>query len=309
MSKIIRNNDKVTKYNNKVIKFTNPIYNVIVSPSQNGSVDATPVSGIFGTVVTLSNTPDTNYILDRYELTGSSLITSNTFQIKRQDVTVQGIFKLNILSQLDFLYQAKDLTSTGIPNKATNSTYGEYRKAGTLTSNGTGAACYLTNGNSDNNYLYIDLTTDQLNAMKATNSTYTFFCRVMQTSNGMGGVFSWRKNNNGSAYIYMIRAYNQQLQLHTTQGYDCGSNFSLATDRVYKIVINGSSFIAYNLDNNTTYSLNYSTNRNMGTKMTSFFAGDSESDLSRFYAVAGISRATTNEEDNVIKNILMNQSA
>lgn len=309
MSKIIRNNDKVTKYNNKVIKFTNHIYNVIVSPSQNGSVDATPVSGIYGTIVTLSNTPDTNYILDRYELTGSSLITSNTFTIKKQDVTVQGIFKLNILSQLDFLYQAKDLTSTGIPNKATNSTYGEYKMAGTLTSNGSGASCYLTNGNSDSNYLYIDLTDAQLNAMKATNSTYTFFCRVMQTSNGTGGVFSWRKNNNESAYIYMIRAHNQQLQIHTSTGYSCGSNFSLAVDRVYKIVINGSSFNAYNLDDNSTYSLNYDTTRYMGTKMTSFFAGITESGLSRFYAVAGISRVTTNEEDIEIKNILMNQSA
>lgn len=308
MSNIIRNNDKVTKYNNKVIKFTNHIYNVIVSPSQNGSVVATPVSGSFGNIVTLSNTPDTNYILDRYELTGSSLITSNTFPIKKQDVTVKGIFKLNILSQLDFLYQAKDLTSTGIPNKATNSTYGEYKKAGTLTSNGSGASCYLTNGSSDKNYLYIDLTTEQLNAMKATNTTYTFFCRVMQTANGIGGVFSWRKNKSDD-YIYMIRAHNKQLQLHSTNGYDCGSNFSLTTDIVYKIVINGSSFIAYNLDNNTTYTLNYSTNRKMGTRMTSFFAGSDESILSRFYAVAGIARATTNEEDNDIKNIIMNQSA
>lgn len=309
MSKIIRNNDKVTKYNNKIIKFTNPIYNVIVNPSQNGSVEATPNSGSFGTIITLSNTPDTNYELDRYELTGASLITSNTFSIKKQNVTVQGIFKLNILGQLDFLYQAKDLTSTGIPNKAINSTYGEYKKAGTLTSNGSGASCYLTNGNSDSNYLYIDLTTDQLNAMKATNSTYTFFCRVMQTANGLGGVFSWRKNNNSKAYIYMIRADNQQLQIHTKTGYNCGSNFSLATDRVYKIVINGSSFIAYNLDDSSTYSLTYSTYRNMGTKMTSFFAGTFESALSRFYAVAGIARATTNEEDAEIKNILMNQSA
>ena len=213
------------------------------------------------------------------------------------------------LPNMDFIYQAKDLTSTGIPNKAANSTYGEYKKAGTLTSNGSGASCYLTNGSSDSNYLYIDLTNAQLNAMKATNSTYTFFCRVMQTSNGMGGVFSWRKNNNGSAYIYMIRANNQQLQIHTSTGNNCGSNFSLATDRVYKIVVNGSSFIAYNLDNNTTYSLNYSTTRNMGTKMTSFFAGDTESALSRFYAVAGVARATTANEDAIIKQVLMNQSA
>lgn len=213
-------------------------------------------------------------------------------------------------SDMDFIYLAKDFDSTKIPNKVQGSTFGDYLKSGTLVSNGTGAACYLTNSNNGSNYLYNDLTTAQLNAMKAVSSTYTYFIRCMQTSsdNGIGGILSWRYNNGGNdTYIYMIRAYQQQLQLHTTSGNQCGSNFSLTTDRVYKVVINGSSFKAYNLDNNAEYSLTYSTNRSMGSQMRTFWAGNNEYNLSRFYACAGIARATTDEEDAQIKAYLMSQ--
>jgi hypothetical protein len=130
----------------------------------------------------------------------------------------------------------------------------------------------------------------------------------LSSDTGTGGILSWRYNNGGNdTYIYMIRAYQQQLQLHTTQGYNCGSDFSLTTDRVYKVVINGSSLKAYNLDNNAEYSLTYSTNRSMGSQVRTFWAGDYEYNLTRFYALAGIPRATTPEEDVAIKDLLMSQ--
>jgi len=214
-------------------------------------------------------------------------------------------------ADMDFIYQAKDLDSSKIPNKVQGSTFGDYLKSGTLTSNYTGAACYLTNANNGSNYLYKDLTSAQLDAMKAVSSTYTYFIRCMQLTGdtGMGGILSWRYNGgSNNTYIYMIRAYQQQLQIHTSSGNQCGSNFSLTIDRVYKVVINGSSFKAYNLDNNAEYSLTYSTNRSMGSQMRTFWAGSDEYNLTRFYAIAGIPRATTTEEDTKIKNILMNQS-
>lgn len=211
-------------------------------------------------------------------------------------------------SDMDFIYFASSFDGSKIPNSAPNSTFGDYLKQGTLTLNGSGASAYLTNGLSTSNYLYKDLTTAELNAQKATNSTYTFFIRVMQDQSEMGGIVSWR---NGNSYIYMIRGYQQQLQLHTTTGYNCGSDFLLTTDRVYKVVINGSSFKAYNLDNNAEYSLTYSTDRTMTSKMVTFNAdlgGNTEAKLSRFYALAGIPRATTAEEDANIKYALMNQT-
>lgn len=212
-------------------------------------------------------------------------------------------------SDMDFIYQAKDFDGSKIPNKAPNSTFGDYLEYGTLTLNGTGANSYLSNGNSDANYLYKNLTTAELNNIKAVNNTYTFFIRVMQTTSGTGAIACCRQND---GYIYMIRSDYTQLQIHTTTGYNCGTDFTLTTDRVYKVVINGASFKAYNLDNNAEYSVTYSTNRNMGTKLTTFNAGNNgvgESVLDRFYAMAGIPRATTAEEDALIKQTLMNQSA
>lgn len=212
-------------------------------------------------------------------------------------------------NDIDFIYQAKDFDGSKIPNKAPNSTFGDYLKYGTLTLNGSGANAYLTNGLTGSNYLYKDLTTTELNNMKAVSSTYTFFFRVLQEQSGMGGIISWR---NGSSYIYMIRAYNYQVQIHTNTGTDLGDNFRLDTDRVYKVVVNGSSFKAYNLDNNAEYSLTYSTNRTMTSRMATFAADLSisiEASLSRFYAIAGIPRATTSEEDQILRNCLTNQSA
>ena len=219
---------------------------------------------------------------------------------------------LSIPHDMDFIYQAKDLNGSKIPNKAPNSTFGDYLVSGTLTSEGSGANTYLMNMNQANNFLYKDLTTDQLNKMKAVDSTYTYFIRCVQlpSDTGMGGILSWRYNGGiTTTYKYMIRAYNQQLQIHTDTGHQCGSNFSLTTDRIYKVVVNGSSFMAYNLDNNAEYSLTYSTTRSMGSQMRTFWAGTNEYNLTRFYALAGIPRATTASEDAIIKQVLMNQSA
>lgn len=209
-------------------------------------------------------------------------------------------------ADMDFIYLAKDFDGTKITNKAVNSTFGDYLANGTLTINGSGSTCYLSNDRIDSNYLYKDLTNDELNKIKAIDTTYTWFIRVYNEGNGVGGIFSTRMNG---GYIYMIRNNSTQLQIHTGGGYNCGSDFLLNVDRVYKVTINGASFQAKNLDTNAVYNLNSSTNRSMGTKMTTFNAGfSSESKLDRFYGLAGIARATTDAEDTVIKNILMNQS-
>lgn len=209
-------------------------------------------------------------------------------------------------SDMDFIYFANDFDGSKIVNAAPNSTFGDYLESGTLTKNGSGSSCYLSKGNS-NSYLYKDLTTAQLNNIKAVNNTYSFFIRMMQdTSSSIGGVMSCRLNG---GYIYMLRCNNQQLQIHTTTGTDLGSNFSMAIDRVYKVVVNNSSFQAFNLNTSATYSLTFTGGREMGSTMTSFHAGYSgEMGLDKFYAFAGIPRATTAEEDEIIKTVMMNQS-
>lgn len=207
---------------------------------------------------------------------------------------------------MDFIYQAKDFDGTKIPNKALNSTFGDYLQQGTLTLNGTGSTCYLSNNLNDNNYLYKILTNDELNKIKAINSAYTWFIRVTANNSGIGGIMSTRSVGN---YNYMIRSYNGLLQIHTSSGTTI-SGFTLTSEYVYKVVINGSTFYAKNLVTGDEYSFTYGTNRSMGNEMRTFNAGFSrESKLDAFYAMAGIARETTNEEDEVIKNILLQQSA
>lgn len=213
-----------------------------------------------------------------------------------------------IPSDMDFVYLAKDFDGRKIPNKAVNSTFGDYIKYGTLTVNNSGASCYLSNGGSDSNYLMNILSPENVTKIQGVNNVYTFFIRMMQdTSTYTGGIMSTRLDSGG--YNYMIRCASNQLQIHTTSGINLGSDFSLAVDRVYKVVINGASFYAKNLDTNAEYNRTASNSRSMGSKMTSFNAGyRGESYLDRFYAFAGIARATTAEEDAIIKDVLMNQS-
>lgn len=80
----------------KLLHFVNPVYNVNVLQSENGSVSASPLSGTYGTEVTLTNTPDEGYIFDKYELTGATLYDGNKFKFKKSDVSVQGYFKIPI---------------------------------------------------------------------------------------------------------------------------------------------------------------------------------------------------------------------
>ena len=215
-----------------------------------------------------------------------------------------------IPQDMDFIYLAKNFDGTKVINKAPNSTFGDYLQHGTLTVNGEGASCYLSNGLSVNNYLYKNLTQTEFDNIQAINSTYTFFIRVMNSS-GTGGIMSTRAYGviSGDHYVYMIRSFLNQLQIHTTSGNNLGSNFLLDIDRVYKVVVNGANFYAKNLESNADTTITFSTQRNMSTYMTTFWAGFSgEANLDRFYGLAGIPRATTADEDSVIKDILMNQS-
>ena len=219
----------------------------------------------------------------------------------------------SVLTDMDFIYLANDFDGTQIPNKATGTNaFGPYLEEGTITKNGNGANCYLSNG-FGNNRLYINLTQEQLYKMYPNNDgdTYTFFFRVYQnTSRSTGGIITWRT----SGYRYMIRCQSGQIQLHTSSGNNLGSNFLLTSDKVYKVVANNSG------GNHTIYAVNlmtgvvsnsYTYSPNMDTKMSSFTgynSGSSESQTDAIYGIAGIPRATTAEEDEIIKTVLMNQS-
>ena len=209
----------------------------------------------------------------------------------------------SIPSDMDFVYLANDFDSVGIPNRAITSDMGNYLVSGTITKNGSGANCYLSNGNSYLNYLYIDLTTARLDAMKALSSYYTFFVRAYQTTSGLGALFCWRILDS-NAYVYMIRDNNGKLQIHSTSGID---TLQLSESKVFKITINGATSIVSDMEG-TTQTVSLGSSRNMASRMTSFFAGvGSEGVLDRLYGIAGIARQTTQYEDNVIRDLLLTQ--
>lgn len=213
----------------------------------------------------------------------------------------------DIPNDMDFIYLAKDFDGDKIPNKAPNSTFGDYLRNGTITLNGTGSIAYLSTTKANQDYLYKILTNTELDNIKAITNTYTFFIRVFnETTGNTGGIMSTR---DGGGYIYMIRSNGPYLQIHTSSGNNLGENFRLDVDRVYKVTVSGSMFYIKNLDTGDEYTITYSTNRSMGNKMETFYAGYSgETRLDRFYAFAGIARATTDSEDLAIKDALMNQS-
>jgi len=104
----------------KLLHYVNPVYNVHVLQSENGSVSASPLSGTYGTEVTLTNTPDEGYIFDKYELNGATLYDGNKFKIKKYDVSVQGYFRqdITVLCNLGSTQYGANTTFdlTGVPD-------------------------------------------------------------------------------------------------------------------------------------------------------------------------------------------------
>ena len=68
-----------------------PSFNVTVSQQTGGTVSVNKSTGMFGDIVTLSNTPASEYTFNSYSLTGSSL-TGNQFLINDENVTAKGSF-------------------------------------------------------------------------------------------------------------------------------------------------------------------------------------------------------------------------
>ena len=68
-----------------------PKRTVTVTQTSGGTVNASPTVGYDGTTITLYNTPNTNYTLRNYSITGATL-TGNKFNLNGSNVTVKGNF-------------------------------------------------------------------------------------------------------------------------------------------------------------------------------------------------------------------------
>ena len=71
-----------------------PIHNVTVQKEGNGTAYATPTSGIAGTEITLSATPDSGWRLREWQIvSGDIRISNNKFTMPDSDVVVRAIFE------------------------------------------------------------------------------------------------------------------------------------------------------------------------------------------------------------------------
>lgn len=291
-------------------------YNVNILTATSGSVSVDKNLGKTSMSATLTPIPDTGAMLSGYEVTGGT-INRNVLTFGSSDVIIQPYFKEYVPPAIPedtlFIYLADDFDGSKIPNKVTAGTdMGPYLANGTLNKNGTGANCYLSQGSSYS-HLYIENSIATRNLMRADNSPFTYFFRVVTRTGGTGGIICWRCNINsgpGNNYCYMIRCDENQVNIHTDQWNELGEDFSLTSDNVYKIVVNGFDYYGKNLTTNATTSFHDVSTKGMSTKMISIAAteyGD-EADLNEFYGIAGVARETTSEEDELMKNILMNQS-
>lgn len=71
------------------------VYDVILTTDGHGSITANPMSGAKDTLITLSNTPNQNYIFSKYTLNNVDL-AGNTFLMPEEDANVKGWFEADM---------------------------------------------------------------------------------------------------------------------------------------------------------------------------------------------------------------------
>lgn len=87
---LLKIGNRVLKIGCRVLTPLPTMYEVTVVQTTGGTITATPTSGPYGTVVTLSQTPDSSYNFDNFTVNGESII-GNTF-ILEDDVTVSASY-------------------------------------------------------------------------------------------------------------------------------------------------------------------------------------------------------------------------
>lgn len=90
-SQIQGNTFTLTQDSNVAATFKQSTYTVTIGTHTNGTLSASPASGVYGTTITLSGTPNSGYTLDYYTV-GGSRITGNTFTLTG-NTTVTAVYK------------------------------------------------------------------------------------------------------------------------------------------------------------------------------------------------------------------------
>lgn len=90
-SRITGNTFSLTQNSTVAATFKKKTYTVTIGAHTNGSLSASPASGVYGTTVTLTGNPNSGYALDYFTVNGSR-ITGNTFTLSG-NTTVTAVYK------------------------------------------------------------------------------------------------------------------------------------------------------------------------------------------------------------------------
>ena len=80
-------------YNGHLLSRQIPVYEMNLIQTSGGTIYANPMSGYSQTEVTLSNTPNTDYIFQSYSVSGSTLYDTNKVKFIDSDISAMGKFK------------------------------------------------------------------------------------------------------------------------------------------------------------------------------------------------------------------------
>lgn len=107
---MLKFNSNILKWNGKwgnASTAPSTVYHVYTYTDGNGTLTAVPVSGISGTEVTLSNTPNEGYDFAEYQVEGAS-VSGDTLTIEHSDVSVTALFEEQAVTYNYFTFKAKD---------------------------------------------------------------------------------------------------------------------------------------------------------------------------------------------------------
>ena len=217
------------------------VYNVTLQNDGHGSIGANKTTGIIGDTITLSNTGNAGYSLDRYEITGSTL-TGNQFNIGLQDVTAKGFFTAQIYTltiQNDGHGTISASKLTGIAGDTvtlsnTNNTY--YRFSGYSQTGGSLNGSTFTFGNQ-NATAKANFSANVFSASGGCQSAYV-------THGGMYG-------QEASASAFLTASYKTS---NVPAGWYTNNVWKPSNANSYKITINGNGAGCGTMSNGGTVS-------------------------------------------------------
>ena len=223
------------------------VYNVTVNVSGNGTASANPTSGIMGTEITLSNTPQAHNYFDHYTVNGQT-ITGSTFTLGAADAVVTAYFQQTVYS-----VNVTNPTGGHITASANSGHYGDTITLTSTADTGYELDHYVVNGNTIQGNTFTitgNMTvTAVMNAvpvkriskyLKITSHTYVepFSGRLAATNWGVSGnvnLYIWDTSSSSwKSYNHYDRPGEPDWRRNIFLTDDCGNDYDRNPEYFYR---------------------------------------------------------------------------